>query len=438
MTEPSIPRTRSSRPLRLSGPRHDLRGSVDLPPSKSLTNRALIAAAAANGGIVSSPLDCGDTRILARALETAGWPVSWRSEIEVGRRVVPDDRVEIDIGESGTGARLILGLLAASPGRCVVDGSRRLRERPMGPLVDALGALGARIHAADGSLPIRIEGVDLDGGRVAIRPEVSSQFVSSLLLAAPLMRRDLLLAVEGRMPSAPYLDLTEDVLRHFGAVVDVSDDRRVWRVKASPLDFTTYEVETDWSAAAFVFAAVGVAGGDVRINRLARNSRQGDRAVAEILAQGGLELSSAGNGLRLAGSVNAPFRADLEDTPDLFPALSVVAAAAPPSSHLSGLDHLRHKESDRLSTMVDNLRRLGAEITVDRSGFTVEKSLPRFLDERALATSANDHRIAMAMAVAALVVGEIQLDDADCVDKSFPGFWSMWHALLADRERQQL
>jgi 3-phosphoshikimate 1-carboxyvinyltransferase len=422
----------------LSGPRHDLRGSVDLPPSKSLTNRALVAAASADGGIVSSPLDCGDTRDLARALETAGWPVDWRSKIEVGRRVVPEERVEIDIGESGTGARLILGLLAASPGRCVVDGSRRLRERPMGPLVDALRALGARIHADDGRLPIRIDGVHLEGNQVSIRPEVSSQFVSSLLLAAPLMRRDLILAVEGPIPSAPYLDLTEDVLRHFGAVVDVSEDRRAWRVKASPLDFTTYEVETDWSAAAFFFAAVGVAGGTVRIDRLVRNSRQGDRAVAEILAQGGLELDSAGNGLRLSGPVNAPFRADLEDTPDLFPALSVVAAAAPPGSHLSGLDHLKHKESDRLSTMVENLRRLGAEITVERSGFTVERALPRCTDERPQVTSANDHRIAMAMAVAALVVGEIQLDDAGCVDKSFPGFWSMWQALLGGRERQRL
>jgi 3-phosphoshikimate 1-carboxyvinyltransferase len=308
----------------------------------------------------------------------------------------------------------------------------------MGPLVEALRALGARIHATDGGLPIRVDGGILEGCRVAIRPEVSSQFVSSLLLAGPLMRRDLILAVEGPMPSAPYLDLTEDVLRHFGASVDVSPDRRDWRVKASPLEFTNYEVEADWSAAAFVFAAVGVAGGAVTINRLPLESRQGDRAVAKILAQGGLQISRAGEGLRLTGAVSAPFRADLKDTPDLFPALSVVAAAAPPGSHLSGLDHLKHKESDRLSTMVDNLRRLGAEITVERSGFTVERTLPRARAERPVATSANDHRIAMAMAVAALVVGEIRLDDGDCVEKSFPGFWSMWQALLADRQRQRL
>ena len=168
--ESSTPQTQFIRPLTLLGPHHDLCGSVDLPPSKSLTNRALIAAAAADGGIVSGPLDCGDTRVLARALETAGWPVNWEANLEIGRRVIPDGRVQIDIGESGTGARLILGLLAASPGRSAVDGSPRLRERPMGPLIDALRLLGARVDATGGHLPVTVDGVDLEGGRVAIRP----------------------------------------------------------------------------------------------------------------------------------------------------------------------------------------------------------------------------------------------------------------------------
>lgn len=435
--ESSAPHASSGHPMLLQGPSRPLRASVELPPSKSLTNRALVAAAIAGGGIVSSPLDCGDTRILARALETAGWPVSWRSRIEIGRRVIPDNRVTIDLGESGTGARLIIGLMAASPGRCLVDGSPRLRERPMGPLVDALRDLGARIEATKGCLPIKIDGVDLEGGRVVIRPEVSSQFVSSLLLAAPLMRRDLNLTVDGPLPSAPYLDLTKDVLRQFGGVIDVSEDRRDWRVAASPLKITTYMVEADWSAAAFVFAAVSVAGGTVDINRLDPKSRQGDRAVASILARGGLEIREAGDVLRLTAQVNPPFDANLQDTPDLFPALSVVAAAAPPGSHLSGLDHLKHKESDRLSAMVDNLRRLGAEITVDDSGFTVDRSLPLGVGNPPEVTSANDHRIAMAMAVAALVVGEIRMDDGNCVDKSFPGFWNMWEELLAGMEQRR-
>ncbi|MFV2072570.1 MAG: 3-phosphoshikimate 1-carboxyvinyltransferase [Thermoanaerobaculales bacterium] len=420
------------RPSLLPGPRKTLCASVAVPPSKSLTNRAMIMAAAAGGGSVLSPLDCEDTRLLAEALAAAGWSVDWHDVIDIGERRVPDHRIVVELGNSGTGARLLLSLLAAVPGCFVVDGSPRLRERPLAPLLDCLVALGAELRSADGRLPVEIDGMVLGGGKVWLRPEVSSQFVSSLVLAAPLMTRGMELEVVGPLPSAPYLDLTEDVLRAFGARVKVGPKRRLWQVSHGLTAGTRYRVEGDWSAAAFAVAAQGVAGGEVDVGPLDRHSRQGDRVVCEILAPSGVRYRQEGDRLLLRGSAGRAFSADLSDAPDLFPALAVVAAAAPAGSVFSGLDHLKHKESDRLDVMVENLRRLGARVSVDGSRLHIASPMRREHLEPPEVTAAGDHRIAMAMAVAALAVGPLHLDDASCVAKSFPGFWSMWDGLVAE------
>ncbi|MEJ2188981.1 MAG: 3-phosphoshikimate 1-carboxyvinyltransferase [Acidobacteriota bacterium] len=414
-------------PSVLPGPRNNLCGIVHLPPSKSLTNRALVAAAAAGGGTVVSPLDCDDTRVLARALEAAGWQIDWDGDIRVGERRIPGHWVGLDLADSGTGARLILGLLAASPGTCIIDGSRRLRERPLRQLVMPLCELGAIVRTNGGHLPVEVEGRTLDGGAVAVRPEVSSQFVSSLLMAGPLMRSGLRVTVEGQLPSAPYLDLTEDVLCAFGARVEAAADRRHWRVWPGGLEPTLYPVEGDWSAAAFFAAAAAVAGGTVELGPLDCASRQGDRAVLHILADGGLSIhQKPGNVVRVSGPVQEPLRADLAACPDLFPALAVVCAAVRPGSKLSGLDHLRHKESDRLALMADNLHRLGARVRVDGTTFEVEKTMTRVPGAPRRVSAGADHRIAMAMAVAALVAGPLELDEPSCVAKSFPEFWETW------------
>jgi 3-phosphoshikimate 1-carboxyvinyltransferase len=192
-----------------------------------------------------------------------------------------------------------------------------------------------------------------------------------------------------------------------------------------------YEVEGDWSAAAFFLAAASVSGGAVDIGPLDPASRQGDRRVVRILAEAGLEVGWTGNRLQARGPVTAPLTADLEQSPDLFPALVAVAVCAPPGSRFSGIDHLAHKESDRLAVMVHNLGRLGAEFTFDGPRLVVEKTLRTDCESTRDVTAAGDHRIAMAMAVAALGAGPLTLDDPDCVSKSFPGFWTTWERLTA-------
>jgi len=420
--------------VRLPANQGGLRASVSVPTSKSLTNRALIASAVAGGGTVVSPLDCDDTRALATALGEAGWPVEWGTEIEIGGRAVPDQRVRLDLVESGTGSRLILALLAASPGLSVVDGSARLRERPMAPLLEALTRLGAELRSRDGFLPVEIDGGQLEGGVVEVQPEVSSQFVSALAMVGPLMGNGLDLMVSGALPSAPYLNLTADVMRAFGAELEVSDDKRRWTVTSKTLLPTRYRVEGDWSAAAFLLAAVAVAGGEIEISPLDPASRQGDRAVLRILADAGLDVDWIDDRVTARGPLTAPIFADLGDTPDLFPALAAAAVCAPPGSRLTGLDHLKHKESDRLMAMVENLTRLGARLKVDASCFEVETTLSPRSGSMPRVTAAGDHRIAMAMAVAALASGPLELDDSQCVSKSFPTFWSVWDRLLGRTE----
>ncbi|NOZ78664.1 MAG: 3-phosphoshikimate 1-carboxyvinyltransferase [Acidobacteria bacterium] len=428
-----------------------MRATIGLPPSKSVTNRALIAAAAAGGGEIVSPLACDDTVLLASALARCGWDVRWPGVLEaggqrigetphdprhgssaaarpvtIGARTAPRRQVALDLGNSGTGSRFLLALLSAMPGRCIVDGSSRLRERPMGPLLGALRTLGARIETADAeTLPVAFAGRQLEGGRVKIAPGASSQFVSALMMMAPLTRRGLDIVIEGALPSRPYLDLTAEVLRAFGVEVACGDGGARWHVSPDRLLPARYRVEGDWSAAAFFLAAAAVTGGTVTVGPLASSSAQGDRVMAAILERAGARVAWNANEATLSGPLHRPVDADLSATPDLFPALAVAAAAAPPGSRLTGLENLRYKESDRLGVMADDLQRLGAAIEVSDGTFEVRRGIaPGRSGTRV--TAAGDHRIAMAMAVAALRAGELMLDDGACVAKSFPGFWEQW------------
>lgn len=419
---------------RLEGP---LVAEVEVPPSKSLSNRALVAGAVAGGGEVRGPLDCDDTRVLADALAAAGWKVEWRdSAIRIGGRPAARSRHEVWLADSGTGARLMLALLAATPGRFVVDGSDRLRERPMAPLLEALASLGARCSATAGRLPVTVDGAELEGGEVVVRPHLSSQFVSALMLAAPLMRRGLGITVAGPLPSRPYVDLTTETLERIGATVrhEAGSDR--WVVEAGGIRPTTIPIEGDWSAAAFFVAAAAVGGGRVEIRPLRPASPQGDRRICEIVQRAGARVSEVDGGIRVEGPIVGPIEADLIDTPDLFPALSAAAAVAARGSCLTGLDHLRHKESDRLAAMVSNLSELGAELVVTGSSLRVLTPVAAAARAHPRPVHAvGDHRIAMAMAVVALVAGPLRLDDPACVSKSFPSFWRVWEMLTAGGRR---
>jgi 3-phosphoshikimate 1-carboxyvinyltransferase len=409
-------------------------GRVRVPPSKSLTQRVLVAAAlAGQGSTVRSPLDAEDPRLLFAALRHAGFRLVWEagSIVASGR-----DRVESGtffLGNNGTGARFLLAQLATLPGRWVLDGGERLRERPIAPLVAALTRLGARIEPVRGpapTLPLTISGLALAGGEVALDASSSSQFVSALLLLGAVLQDGLVVRLAAPPPSRPYLDLTAEVLEAFGARVAEGASGTTFSVRGGGLAPAEITVEGDWSAAAFPLAAAAVAGGKVEVAGLRRASRQGDAAVLGILERAGCRGVSLPDGVALAGPATGTVTADLRDTPDLFPALAVVVATA--GGRLEGLEGLATKESDRLTVMTKHLGALGFSVDRGEGWFASPGGVPRRASPHAPLDPAADHRIAMALAVAGCVVGGVRVLEPACVAKSWPEFWGVWEALVSE------
>ena len=411
-----------------------VRGSVRVPPSKSLTQRALLAAALAGGGSrVRSPLDAEDPRLLFVALRRVGFRLAWEAGAIVAGGRDPVAHAELFLGNNGTGSRFLLAQLAALPGRWVLDGSGRLRQRPLAPLGEALARLGARIEPARGAgsaLPLVVTGRPLAGGEVALDASSSSQFVSALLLLGAVLPQGLAVRLPAPPPSRPYLDRTAEVLPVFGARVAEDASGTTFAVRGGGLAAAEITVEGDWSAAAFPLAAAAVAGGEVEVLGVRRASRQGDAAVLEILGRAGCRLASSPDGVVLAGPATGPLTADLRDTPDLFPALAVVVATA--GGRLDGLQGLAAKESDRLAVMVRHLSTLGFEVASGDGWLAAPGGRPRPARAPAALDPAADHRIAMALAVAGCAVPGVGVLDPGCVAKSWPGFWNAWEALTAE------
>jgi 3-phosphoshikimate 1-carboxyvinyltransferase len=401
-----------------------------------LTNRALVAAALADGeSELLNPLDSTDTRALAAALRLLGAEVylegaRWR--VRGPLRGSREGNVLLDVRDAGTPARFLGALLPAIPGRYVLDGTPRLRERPMNPLFEAIRTLGGDVTCLgrEGFLPAAIRGGSLHGGRVKIRGDVSSQFLSALMLVSPVVPGGIELDVEGPLSSASYLALTRRVLDGFGA--SPGGGYRPAR----------FRVSGDDSAACFPIAGALVSGGRVTLRGLARDSEQPDAAFRGWAAAAGgtLEWERAPDGeeaLTVEGSGGGarallPIDADVDAAPDAALALAALVAFAGGTSRLSGVARLREKESDRLAAALDLLGRAGAIAWEERDGsgpvLVVDgrTGAPRAAEF----TAHGDHRVAMTAAVLALALpAGSTLDDSGVVAKSWPGFWEVWEAL---------
>ncbi len=416
-------------------PHGRLEGTIRVPGSKSVTNRALVAAALAEGrSEIVAPLESDDTRVLAAALVRLGAAISRGRDVwEVTGPLRGSDREEVvlDIGPAGTPARFLLALLPALPGRFVLDGNARMRERPMGPLVEALRARGARIEAlgAEGFLPLRIEGGTLTGGEIPIRADVSSQFVSALLLASPVVAGGLSVRTEGHPVSGAYVELTRQVLAAFAPGGEYRPARFV--------------VPGDDSAACFPIAGALLSGGSVRLEGLDPESSQPDSVFRRWAVEGGGGLRWEGRGEDSvlvvegggSGGVDA-VDADVDPAPDAALPLAALLAFARGTSRLRGVARLREKESDRLRAALDLLERSGAVARTE--GSSGDPSLviegPAGGPRRADFAAADDHRVAMAAAVLALALpGGCTLDTPEVVSKSYPRFWDDWTALVVHR-----
>ncbi len=404
-----------------------LSGRLRVPGSKSFTNRALVAAALVSGeSRLVAPLVADDTRAMASALARLGARVETGEEWIVAGPLAPrgTDEVLLDVGPAGTPARFLLALLAALPGRYLLDGSPRMRERPMGPLVTALREIGASITPVgrEGFLPLRIEGRTLRGGAVRIRGDVSSQFLSALLLASPLVPGGLELDVAGPLASAAYLDMTRRTIAAFSR---------------GPARFA---VPGDDSAACFPIAGAVASRGRVELEGLYLEPEQPDAVFREWARSAGAEVSLVGSGERTVLVVDAsalgevrPLDADVDAAPDAALPLAAMLAFAGGTSCLTGVERLREKESDRLAAAVELLSAAGSAARVETraSGPALVIEGRRGARRGASFRSQDDHRVAMAAAVLALTLpGRSELDDPGVVSKSYPGFFVDWESLV--------
>ena len=403
-------------------------------PSKSATHRALVAAAIASGvSEIRGPLDAADTRRTLEGLRGLGIRVDERERawiVHGSAGAIPGGG-SIDVGASGTSARFLAALATLGARPTLLDGSSRLRERPMEELIQTLSALGAKVETAGGraSFPLRAGGRRVRGGRAAVSGARSSQFASALLLAAPAFEQGLRLEVAPPRVSFSYVRLTAEILESFGGSVSMEGEAG-FAVPPQRLTATTLAIEGDHSSASYPLAAAAILGGRVRVRGLRAESAQPDARFLRDLAALGCRVDSDGADIVVEASGRVPaFSWDLADAPDLAPTAAVLALFAEGPCVLTGLQHVALKESDRLAVVKDNLNRLGACAEVD--GGTLSIVPPR----RGAAHGgtimvADDHRIAMAFAIAGLSVPGVTIDEPGAVAKSYPRFWDDLAALV--------
>lgn len=406
----------------------ELKGTVSPPPSKSHTHRAIILSALSEGHCtVSNPLLSFDTRATMEAVRTMGADVIEKEgvlEITCSKVHAPDRT--IDVLNSGTTMRLMTGISSLFDKEVTLTGDDSIKKRPMGPLLDSLSAAGVKCRSADGKPPVTVCG-PITKGELVINGDVSSQFVSSLIMSSPLTGRRTTVKVNGKMVSKPYVDITTTMMKRFGVSVtseyhDGDDKEQYHCFFAEPQHYmpTDYKVPADFSSAAFPLVAGGLAG-CISAQGMDLDDPQGDKKILDILKSAGCSVEY-GNGT-VTCRRNGPLKAvdvDLADIPDLFPVVAVLLSVAKGTSRLYGAPHLRFKESDRIALTEKMLRTLGADIKGTSDGCIIN-GVERLHGGRV--EHCGDHRMFMAAAVASLVSdGPVVMEDDGCWNVSYPGF----------------
>lgn len=391
-----------------------VKGKVILPSSKSLSNRVLVInALSGNRGMLPENVsDCDDTRVMIKWLDGC------------------DETV--DVGAAGTAMRFSTALLAVSEGYRVITGSERMKQRPIALLVDALRGLGAEIEYVgnEGYPPLRIKGnPTMKGGCVSLSGGVSSQYISALLMIAPMMEEGLTLTLTGDVVSRPYIDMTIGLMRDFGAKVMWMDDNVV-RVEPRVYSKRDFFVESDWSACSYWYEMVALGDGDVLLPGLFKDSFQGDSRVAELFSMLGVATEYVeGEGMGACvhiyrtGDVCGRLDLDLVEQPDLAQTLVVCCCMMGVPFRFTGLQSLKIKETDRINALRTEMRKLGYVVGEDNDSVLYWNGERCEADTEPVIDTYDDHRMAMAFAPCALKLGEIRINDPHVVSKSYPGYW---------------
>jgi 3-phosphoshikimate 1-carboxyvinyltransferase len=433
---------------------------VQVPGSKSITNRALVLAALTAKGYAAAlrgALQSEDTEVMIEALRQLGFRVltEWPESTvfvssEVDEPLIPARKADLFVGNSGTTMRFLTALVSLGHGRYRLDGVPRMRERPIADLLDALGQLGVKAHSekANGCPPVIVEADGLPGGTVRIKGSTSSQFLSGLLMAAPFAAGPVVLKVDGRLVSSPYVFMTVQMLRqselegsyHVGgscanfaqrtaflgpARFGHAADRICFHIPGEQISESparsvrTYEIEPDASAASYFFAAAAITGGNVTVPGLPKHSLQGDVSFVDLLSAMGCRVDRRSVGITVGGGPLRGIDVDMNDISDTVMTLAAVACFADGPTTIRNVAHIRHKETDRLAALATELRRIGAEVEERSDGLTIT---PRPLHGAEIETY-NDHRMAMSMALLGLRVPGIVIKNPGCVAKTYPRFF---------------
>ncbi len=426
---------------------HALQARVRVPGSKSLTNRVLLIAALADGvTTIKNALFSDDSVYFSGALQQLGFDVNLdtaQSEMMVKGQggVIPANEAELFIGNAGTAARFLTAFLTLGMGIYSLDGDARMRERPIGDLVAALESLGAKITKIQPDsntkagiarptsicLPIQIEAAGLHGGRAEITGNLSSQFLSGLLMAAPYARHPVEILVATELNSKPYVDLTLGVMADFGVEVTRQDYERFVIQAAHYQARPTYMIESDASAASYYFAAPAILGGSVKVGGISRHSKQGDIGFLDILQQMGCIVSDGEDYVEVTGPATLHgVDVDMRDISDTAQTLAAIAPFADAPTRIRGIGFIRAKESNRITDTCTELRRLGVVVEEHSDGLTIQ---PCADIQPAAIHTYNDHRMAMAFALIGLRATGVRIENPACVSKTFPDYFKVLETL---------
>jgi 3-phosphoshikimate 1-carboxyvinyltransferase len=412
---------------------HPLNATVHVPGSKSLTNRALLIAALADGKThLTNALFSDDSKYFANALKTLGFDVQLDEQNHsmtvtgLGGNI-PPKKAELFIGNAGTAARFLSAFLTLGNGEYVLDGEPRMRERPIRDLVDALHQLGVELEAKNNCPPVEIFAKGLPGGKTKIAGNISSQFLSALLMVAPYAQSSIEIALTTDLNSRPYVDMTIAIMKDFGVEIERNGYSRFIIHPTSYVPVTHYSIESDASAASYFFAAPAICGGTVQVENISRNSKQGDIAFLDILQKMGCTIRETDNCILVTGSTELHgIDVDMRDIPDTAQTLAAIAPFASSPTRIRGIASARVKETDRIHATCTELQRLAVQVEEYEDGMTI---YPCQNFNTATIQTYNDHRMAMSFALIGLHVDGVIIENPSCVSKTFPNFFEVLDSL---------
>jgi 3-phosphoshikimate 1-carboxyvinyltransferase len=409
-------------------PTHRIDATVKVPGSKSYTNRALITASLAEGeSVIKNVLLSDDTRLMIACLKEVG--VSIESGLEDNALMVkgcggtiPAREANLFAGNAGTVVRFMTAVLTLGKGRYEIDGVERMRNRPIQELLNGLNQLGADVTSKEntGCPPVVINASGLKGGTIKMKGNISSQYISAILLAAPYAMNDVRVAITDSLVSKNYVDMTIEVMNKFGVNVNRNAYKEFHVSSDQSYKCCEYVVEPDASSASYFFAAAAITGGKVRIEGLGENSLQGDALFVDILSKMGCVIRKAKDWLEVEGGKLKGIDIDMNDTPDVVQTLVAVAVFAEGTTRIRNVKNLRYKETDRISALVNELKRIGVKVKEHEDGLDIE---PSTTPHSAEISTYNDHRMAMSFALIGLRIRGIKIKNPECVYKTFPDFF---------------